>query len=144
MAPETKKEKAFPPSSAGVALGVELDLEAWTWRIPTKKVNAIRHSLAELLAADWVEMPMIRKLVGRLNHYSTLVDGGKVERAFLTHLQNDGERAGGLRKVKVTEAAPGTRPSGGWTTARWCSMTSTPTWTRLAGRLGLQTGRAAG
>ena len=105
LAPETKKEKAFPPSSAGVALGVELDLEAWTWRIPTKKVNAIRHSLAELLAADWVEMPMIRKLVGRLNHYSTLVDGGKVERAFLTHLQNDGERAGGLRKVKVTEAA---------------------------------------
>lgn len=111
LAPETKREKAFPPSSGGVALGVELDLAAWTWRIPTKKVVAIRHSLDGLLRVTAVEMAVIRKLVGRLNHYSTLVDGGKVERAFLTDLQTVGERAGGINPVAVTEAAR--------ETARW-------------------------
>lgn len=105
LASEEKREKAFPPSTTGIALGVELDLEAWTWRVPDKKVQVMRHSLDELLRSDQVEMVKVRKLVGRLNHYSTLVDGGKVERAFITDLQTAGERLGGVKPVRVTQAA---------------------------------------
>lgn len=105
LASEEKREKAFPPSTSGVALGVELDLVAWTWRIPKKKVTVMRHSLDVMLQSGHVQMVEIRKLVGRINHYSTLVDGGKVERAFLTDLQTTGERLGGVKAVLVTQAA---------------------------------------
>ena len=105
LASEEKKEKAFPPSTAGIALGVELDLVAWTWRVPAKKITAMRYTLGELIKEDQMEMVKVRKLVGRLNHYSTLVDGGKVERAFITDLQTTGERLGGVKPVRVTGAA---------------------------------------
>ena len=104
LAPETKPDKAFPPQTKGIALGVELDLENWTWRLPNAKLVVIRHSLEILRTAGSVEMSMIRTLVGRLNHYSSLVPGGKVERSFITNLQTVGDRDG-LQEVLVTAEA---------------------------------------
>ena len=104
LAPETKPDKAFPPRTRGIALGVELDLEAWLWRLPRSKVVVIRHSLEILRTSFRVEMPMLRTLVGRLNHYSSIVPGGKVERSFVTSLQTMGDREG-LLEVEVTEVA---------------------------------------
>ena len=104
LAPETKPDKAFSPRSKGVALGVELDLESWTWRLPRKKMVAIRHSLEVVRVSKSVDMGLVKTLVGRLNHYSSIVPAGKVERSFITHLQTVGESRG-LQEVAVTEAA---------------------------------------
>ena len=104
LAPETKPDKAFSPRSRGVALGVELDLESWTWRLPGKKMVAIRHSLEVVRVSKSVDLAMVKTLVGRLNHYSSIVPAGKVERSFITHLQTVGESQG-HQVVAVTEAA---------------------------------------
>ena len=45
LAPEEDADKAFPPSTKGICLGVELDLLEWTWKVPHKKVVVLRHDL---------------------------------------------------------------------------------------------------
>ena len=86
LAPETDKDKAFPPATSGVCLGIHFDLVKWTWAIPPKKVVVLRHSLEKLALDSSVENGMLEELSGRLNHYAVVVPGGTWQRSFIHHL----------------------------------------------------------
>ena len=89
LAPESDPEKAFPPSTAGVCLGVMLDLAKWQWAIPAKKVRILRYDLNLVATQKEVENGKMEQLSGRLNHYGILVAGGTWERSFLIHIHKE-------------------------------------------------------
>ena len=86
LAPEEDADKAFPPSTKGVCLGVQLDLMNWTWSVPAKKVVVLRHDLNKLVVDKKVNNGMLEELSGRLNHYAVLIPEGEWERSFITQL----------------------------------------------------------
>ena len=88
LAPEEDADKAFPPSTKGICLGVELDLLEWTWKVPHKKVVVLRHDLHMVASQKEVRNGMVEELSGRLNHYAVLVEGGMWERSFITQLHD--------------------------------------------------------
>ena len=86
LAPEGDKDKAFPPTSEGTILGIEYDTEAWKWRMPEAKASYMLETLYKVIDGTPVTNEEILKLVGRLQHYHRLVEGGKQERMWLTCL----------------------------------------------------------
>ena len=103
LAPEEDADKAFPPSTKGVCLGVELNLVEWTWKIPHKKVIRLRHDLNQVATLKTVTNGMLEELSGRLNHYAVLVEQGQWERSFIQQLHNAG--IGKTKMVTVTQQA---------------------------------------
>ena len=89
LAPESDPEKAFPPSTSGIVLGIMLDLARWQWAIPAKKVRILRHELNLVATERMVENGMLEQLAGRINHYGVLVNGGTWERSFLIHIHRE-------------------------------------------------------
>jgi hypothetical protein len=70
-------DKAFSPCTAGVVLGVYYDTVAWTWRIPTEKLNRLILLIRAALSAESMPQHEIWSLVGRLLHYAPLIPTGR-------------------------------------------------------------------
>ena len=103
LAPEEDKDKAFPPATSGVCLGVFLNLADWTWSVPEKKITVIRHDLELVVVNQHVKNGMLEELSGRLNHYAVLVPEGLWERSFINHCHRSAEPKGFM--VEVTAQA---------------------------------------
>ena len=101
LAPEEDKDKAFPPSTSGVCLGVAFDLMKWTWAVPAKKIVVLRHDLQKLVVDEVVQNGMLEELAGRLNHYAVLVPTGMWERSFIHHLHRADRPKSVMVKVTV-------------------------------------------
>ena len=109
LAPEEDADKAFPPSTKGICLGVELDLLNWTWKIPHRKVVVLRHDLNQVATQKEVNNGMLEQLSGRLNHYAVLVEQGEWERSFITQLHN-----AAVSKNKMVVVTPQAQQQAGW------------------------------
>ena len=83
LAPLGDPDKAFDPCTRGVVLGVEYDSVAWTWRIPDEKLFRLLEQIRQVAAAERVRQEELASLVGRILHYSPLIQGG---RFHLDHL----------------------------------------------------------
>ena len=49
---EDDPDKAFPPRTSRVVLGVHYDTVSWTWSIPADKLSWLERQVAEALAAE--------------------------------------------------------------------------------------------
>lgn len=83
LADASDPDKAFPPRTCGVVLGVEYDTVAWTWRIPQEKAARFMLQLRELIAADQLRQDDIWRIVGRAVHYTPLIPAGRFNLDYL-------------------------------------------------------------
>ena len=86
LAPEDDPEKAFPPSSAGIILGIYYNFNNWTWRIPEEKATRLIWLLEEIITKERVRNDLAMSVAGKVTHYRVLVRNGYWERAFLLKL----------------------------------------------------------
>ena len=86
LAPEGDKDKAFPPDTEGTILGVEYRSETLEWRIPRQKAAYICATLYKVVDGEKISNEDALRVMGRINHYFPLIQGGKFERHWLMEL----------------------------------------------------------
>ena len=75
-------DKAFSPRQDGTLLGIYYHLPSWTWKLASGKSNKILSLLFDVLENDKVRNDLLKKLLGKLNHYAAVFTS-KFERSFL-------------------------------------------------------------
>ena len=88
LASEDEPDKAFGPSKQGTVLGIFYDLSSWEWKLCPEKANKILELLFEVIEKDRVENSMLKKLLGKMNHYAAIFSA-KFERSFIQKLHED-------------------------------------------------------
>ena len=95
LASEANPSKAFPPSTYSEILGLMYDGVKLTWKMPEEKSTRLLVLLAKCIREGELMNVEAMTLVGKLNHYSNLVEG-KFERCLIIHLVKE-ERNRALR-----------------------------------------------
>ena len=90
LASESDPEKAFGPSTKGVILGVEFNLEDMTWRMSSKKADRLLALLWKVVDEGMASLKTVQSLCGKLNHYAVLTKFGKWERSWILGLLIEG------------------------------------------------------
>ena len=88
LASELDPEKAFGPRKAGVILGINYSLDDFLWKLAPSKVDKLSCLLFDVLEKDFMDNGSLRKLLGKMNHYSG-VFGTKFERSFIQKCHKD-------------------------------------------------------
>ena len=83
LAPEDDPSKCFPCSDRGSILGLEYNLENWSWTLSLKKALKILADCREIIEKGRVKAATLKSLVGRIEFYKVLIPGGDWERGFL-------------------------------------------------------------
>ena len=96
LAPEDDPSKCFACSKAGSILGLEYDLETWTWTLSLKKAMKILADCREIMENGRVKLQTLKSLIGRIEFYKVLIPGGSWERGFLLSEAGD---SGNLQKM---------------------------------------------
>ena len=109
LADEEDKDKAFPPSSSGLVLGIFYDLVDWTWKLPGEKADTLLLLLWDLKNSYELQGRKIERICGKINHYHLMAKYGKFERSWLLELTEGG--ASRPEMVKITKLA---REQAGW------------------------------
>mgnify|MGYP001198164154 CR=1 FL=1 len=76
--------KACAPASCGQLLGINVNLDNWTWNLDQNKANKILVLLFLILQNEKISTKDMSKLCGKLTHYAPIF-GAKWERGFLIH-----------------------------------------------------------
>ena len=74
--------KAFAPCTKGEILGLYYDTERWVWYMPEEKGKRLLAFMCDVLESRGATLADMMTLLGKLNHYMTLVQG-RHERGFL-------------------------------------------------------------
>ena len=74
--------KAFAPCTQGEILGLYYDTERWVWYMPEEKGKRLLAFMCDVLESRGATLADMMTLLGKLNHYMTLVQG-RHERGFL-------------------------------------------------------------
>ena len=74
--------KAFAPCTRGEILGLYYDTERWVWYMPEEKGKRLLAFMCDVLESRGATLADMMTLLGKLNHYMTLVQG-RHERGFL-------------------------------------------------------------
>ena len=90
LAGEDDIDKAFPPSSSGLVLGIFYDLIHWTWRIPSEKADTFLLLLWDLTSSYELQGRTIERICGKINHYHLMAKFGKFERSWILELTEGG------------------------------------------------------
>ena len=90
--------KAFGPSSRGAILGIDYDLELFSWRLADGKTDKLLRLLWDLGKPNF-KMGRLRSLLGKMHHYQQLF-GAKYERSFIQDLLD--EKAPDYQVVRPT------------------------------------------
>ena len=91
LADKAKRDKVCPPSKLITLLGIEYDLSAWRWRMPSDKATKLLTNLYDAFSSEKVTMGQLLTLSGKINHYSSVVGGrfGRYERSFILYLTSN-------------------------------------------------------
>ena len=86
LASEEDPEKAFGPSTKGVILGVEFNLDTFTWNMSRKKADRLLAILWTLFEQKHASLKIMESVVGKINHYRLICPFGRWERSWLLGL----------------------------------------------------------
>ena len=86
LASEEDPEKAFGPSTKGVILGVEFNLDTFTWNMSRKKADRLLAILWTLFEQKHASLKIMESIVGKINHYRLICPFGRWERSWLLGL----------------------------------------------------------
>ena len=100
LASEEDPEKAFGPSTRGVILGIEFNLDMFTWSMSKKKADRLLATLWTLVEQKQTSLKVLESVVGKINHYSQIIQYGKWERSWLLGLITQ-ERRNPLTKINI-------------------------------------------
>ena len=93
--------KIFDVGRVGEVLGLDYDLNTWSWGIPRAKMLRLLVEIKRIVVEKEVEPEVMERVMGKLNHYFKLVPGGKMNRSWLLRLERDAVRKGGKIEVDV-------------------------------------------
>ena len=91
LADPSDPDKAFAPQQEGTILGIQYHIPTWSWRLASEKGNKILTLLFDLLENDQVRNDQLKKLLGKMNHYSTIFSA-KFERSFIQKCHQDSKQ----------------------------------------------------
>ena len=86
--------KIFDVGRVGEVLGLNYDLNSWSWSIPRAKMLRLLAEIKKIVVEKEVEPELMERVMGKLNHYFKLVPGGKMNRSWLLRLERDAVRCG--------------------------------------------------
>ena len=75
-------EKAFEPTRQGVMLGINYNLDDWTWSLAASKTCKILYLLYDVVEKKQITLGEIKSLSGKITHYASVFEG-KFERGFV-------------------------------------------------------------
>ena len=91
LADPSDPDKAFAPQQEGTILGIQYHIPTWSWRLASEKGDKILTLLFDLLENDQVRNDQLKKLLGKMNHYSTIFSA-KFERSFIQKCHQDSKQ----------------------------------------------------
>ena len=92
--------KCFGIARKGEVLGIDYDLEKWTWQIPRAKSLRLENEIWDATQRGEITQEKLERIIGKVTHYGPLIPGGKWQRSWL--LAHD-RTQGGTRKADLSQ-----------------------------------------
>ena len=96
LAPTDDPDKAFPPTTEGIVLGVCYDTVRWVWYLREDKLSIILNMIEDAMEDEEMTQRTVKSLQGKLVDIRCLIPGAKF---FLANLIMDSHQTGELETM---------------------------------------------
>ena len=86
-------DKSFGARRQGEILGINYDIDRWSWSFSDRKFKKLLNELTEIVENDTVDRKLLEKVSGKIGHYKAVVSPeARWERAHILYLATDGKK----------------------------------------------------